>query len=207
MPNAIRPLGLPAAEAARRLAERGPNEIRREARTPPWRILARQFASPMIALLAVAAGVAFALGETVDAVAILVIVAMNGLVGFFQEYRAENAVLALRAMTAPRARVLRDGHAVVVPAREIVVGDVLLLEAGDLVAADARLLEAHALGVNEAALTGESVPVDKDPKPLADDAPLAERKDRVFSGTAVVAGTGLAEVFATGMETDRKSVV
>ncbi|MES2640727.1 MAG: HAD-IC family P-type ATPase [Myxococcota bacterium] len=155
----------------------------------------------MIGLLAVAAGVAFALGETDDAVAIVVIVAMNGLVGFFQEHRAENAVLALRAMTAPRARVLRDGHAVVVPAREIVVGDVLLLEAGDLVAADARLLEAHALGVNEAALTGESVPVEKNATPLPDDTPLAERKDRVFSGTAVVAGTGAAEVFAAGMET------
>ena len=194
-------IGLPSAEASSRLAERGPNELRREAGTPPWRILARQFASPMIALLAVAAGVAFALGETVDAVAILVIVSMNGLVGFFQEYRAENAVLALRAMTAPRARVLRDGHAVVVPAREIVPGDVLLLEAGDLVAADARLLEAHALGVNEAALTGESMPVEKDPTPLPDDTPLAERKDRVFAGTAIVAGTGLAEVFATGMDT------
>ncbi|MDP2317210.1 MAG: cation-translocating P-type ATPase [Pseudomonadota bacterium] len=195
------PHGLTGADAAARLAEHGPNEIRREARTPLWRILARQFASPMIALLAVAAGVAFALGETVDAVAILVIVVLNGLVGFFQEHRAENAVLALRAMTAPRARVLRDGHAVVVPARDIVVGDVLLLEAGDLVAADARLVEAHALGVNEAPLTGESVPVEKDPTPLPEDAPLADRKDRVFTGTAVVAGTGLAEVFATGMDT------
>ncbi|MDP2308520.1 MAG: cation-translocating P-type ATPase [Pseudomonadota bacterium] len=195
------PTGLSGADAATRLAEAGANEIRREARTPRWRILARQFTSPMIALLAVAAGVAFALGQTVDAVAIVVIVAMNGLVGFFQEHRAENAVLALRAMTAPRARVLRDGHAVVVPAREIVVGDVLLLEAGDLVAADARLVEAHALGVNEAPLTGESMPVEKDPTPLPEDAPLADRKDRVFSGTAVVAGTGLAEVFAIGMET------
>ncbi|MES2642480.1 MAG: cation-translocating P-type ATPase [Myxococcota bacterium] len=195
------PRGLTGPDAAARLAEHGPNEIRREARTPPWRILARQFASPMIGLLAVAAGVAFALGETVDAVAILVIVAMNGLVGFFQEYQAENAVLALRAMTAPRARVLRDGHAVVVPAREIVVGDVLLLEAGDLVAADAHLVEAHALGVNEAPLTGESVPVEKDPTPLPEETALADRKDRVFTGTAVVAGTGLAEVFATGMDT------
>jgi Ca2+-transporting ATPase len=196
------PRGLSGPDAAARLAERGPNELRREAGTPPWRILARQFASPMIGLLAVAAAVALALGETVDAVAILVIVAMNGLVGFFQEHRAENAVLALRAMTAPRARVLRDGHAVVVPARDIVVGDVLLLEAGDLVAADARLLEAHALGVNEAPLTGESVPVEKDPTPLPEATALAERKDRVFTGTAVVAGTGLAEVFATGMDTE-----
>ncbi|MDP2315287.1 MAG: cation-translocating P-type ATPase [Pseudomonadota bacterium] len=194
--------GLTAADAAARLAERGPNEIRREAGTPVWRILARQFASPMIGLLAVAAVVAFVLGETVDAVAIVVIVALNGLVGFFQEHRAENAVLALRAMTAPRARVLRDGHAVVLPAREIVVGDLLLLEAGDLVAADARLVEAHALAVTEAALTGESMPVQKDPRPLSDATPLADRTDRVHSGTAVVAGTGLAEVYATGMGTE-----
>lgn len=195
------PQGLTALDAAQRLAERGPNEIRREARTPSWRILARQFASPMIALLVVAAGLAFALRETADAVAIMVIVVLNGLVGFFQEYQAENAVLALRALTAPRARVLRDGHAVVVSAREIVVGDVLLLEAGDLVAADARLIEAHALKVSEAALTGESLPVQKDPTPLHDDTPLADRKDRVFSGTAVGAGSGLAEVFGTGMDT------
>ena len=193
--------GLSGAQARERLAEVGPNEIRREAATPPWRILARQFASPVIALLVASSAIALALGEIADGVAILTIVALNGLIGFFQEYRAEKAVLALRAMTAPRARVLRDGHALVVPAAEIVPGDVLLLEAGDLVAADAQLVEAHALAVNEAALTGESVPVDKDPTLLGDAVALADRRDRTFAGTAVVAGTGVAEVFATGMET------
>lgn len=193
--------GLTAAEAAERLERTGPNELRREVATPPYRILARQFASPVIALLAVSSGIALALGEVVDGVAILTIVTLNGAIGFFQEYRAERAVLALRAMTAPRARVRRDGHAVVVAAITVVPGDLLLLEAGDFVAADAQIVEANALGVNEAALTGESAAVDKDPTPLADTVALADRLDRVFAGTAVVAGTGVAEVFSTGMET------
>jgi Ca2+-transporting ATPase len=127
---------------------------------------------------------------------------LNALVGFFQEYRAERAVLALRAMSAPRARVLRDGHSVMVPAREVVPGDLLLLEAGDLVAADARLLEAHALETVEALLTGESVPVEKDTRPTGPETPLAEKRDHVFLGTAVAAGRGVAEVVATGMSTE-----
>ncbi|MFZ5477863.1 MAG: cation-translocating P-type ATPase [Myxococcota bacterium] len=202
MPEGTHAPGLSTAEAERRLAEHGPNEIRREAATPAWRILARQFASPMIALLAAAAALAGVLGEVADAVAIAAIVVLNGLVGYFQEYRAEKAVLALRAMTAPRARVLRDDHAVQIPAAEVVPGDVLLLEAGDLVAADARLREAHALSTTEAALTGESVPVEKTTLPVATDAPLAERHDCVFAGTAVATGSGLAEVVATGMGTE-----
>jgi Ca2+-transporting ATPase len=196
-----RPVGLTAAQAKERLAEFGPNEIRREAATPPWKILLRQFTSPVIALLVASSAIALALGEVADGVAILTIVALNGLIGFFQEYRAERAVLALRAMTAPRATVLRDGHPLVIPARKVVPGDLLLLEAGDLVAADAQLAEVHALTVNESALTGESVPVEKDPTPLGDHVPLADRRDHVYAGTAVVAGTGAAEVFGTGMDT------
>ncbi len=201
-PDTTGSVGLTAAEAARLLAEHGPNEIRRAASTPAWRVLARQFASPVIALLVGASVLSLALGERVDAIAILSIVLINGLVGFFQEFRAERAVLALRAMTAPRARVLRDGGQQIVPAAEVVPGDLLLLEAGDLVAADAALLEAHALTVNEAALTGESAPVEKDPKPLGANTPLAERRDHVHAGTAVVGGTGLAQVSATGMHTE-----
>ena len=196
------PMGLSQTEAAHRLQQHGPNEIRRARSTPPLRILARQFASPVIALLAAAAALSAALGERLDAAAILAIIVLNGLVGFYQEYRAERAVLALRAMTAPRARVLREGSQQVIPAAEVVPGDLLLLEAGDLVAADARLAEAHALTVNEAALTGESAPVEKDPTPLGDEVPLADRRDRVHAGTAVAAGTGLAEVYATGMTTE-----
>jgi len=111
-------------------------------------------------------------------------------------------MLALRSLTAPRARVLRDGHATVIPAAEVVPGDVLLLEAGDVVAADARLLEASHLQTNEAALTGESEPVEKSLAPVGPDAPLAERHDSLFMGTAVTNGTGLAEVTATGAKTE-----
>jgi P-type Ca2+ transporter type 2C len=129
-------------------------------------------------------------------------VIVNGLVGFFQEYRAEKAVLALRAMTAPRARVVRDGAQTVIAAAEVVTGDTIVLEAGDVVAADAHLLEANKLIASEAALTGESAGVDKAVKPSAPDAPLAERHDQVFMGTAIANGTAVAEVTATGMDTE-----
>lgn len=129
-------------------------------------------------------------------------VVINALVGFFQEFRAERAVLALRAMTAPRARVLRDGRASVISAAEVVPGDVLLLDAGDVVAADAKLVEAKALLLNEAALTGESARVKRSLKPAAADAHLAERHDWVFMGTAVSNGSGQAVVGATGMKTE-----
>ena len=196
------PGGLDGAEAARRLAAHGRNEIRREAGVPPWRLLLQQFRGPLVGLLLGACVLAAVLGETADAVAIGAIVALIGAVGFLQEYRAERALAALRSMTAPLARVRRDGRAALVPAAEVVPGDLLLLEAGDLVAADARLIEAHVLRCNEAALTGESVPVDKRVGSVAADAPLAERFDRVFLGTSVAAGTGLGEVLATGMGTE-----
>ena len=194
--------GLSQTEATQRLADVGPNQIAREQPPSPWRLLAGQFNSPVIWLLLSACIVSGALGEWVDALAIGAIVVINGLVGFFLEYRAENALLALRAMTAPHARVRRDGRIQDIPAAAVVPGDILVLEAGDIVAADARLFEAHALTVNEAALTGESLPVEKSIQPVAVDAPLAERRDSVFTGTAVANGSGLAEVNATGMETE-----
>lgn len=195
-------LGLSQAEAARRLAEYGRNEIQRERTRSPWAVLLEQFRSPMIALLLGACGVSALLGEHADAIAIGAIVVLNALIGFLQEFKAEQALLALRSMTAPRARVVRDGYAVQLPSAEVVPGDVLLLEAGDVVAADAHLLEAHALATNEAALTGESAPVDKAARAVAADAPLAQRTDTVFLGTAVTRGTARAEVRATGMRTE-----
>ena len=194
--------GLTSSEADQRLQQFGINEIARGAAISPLRLLAAQFNSPVVWLLFGACIVSAALGEIADAVAIGAIVIINGFVGFFQEYRAERAVLALRSMTAPRARVLRDGRAVEVPAARIVPGDVLLLEAGDVVAADARLIEANVLSTNEAALTGESVPAEKSTQPVKPDAPLAERTDHVFLGTAVTTGTGMAEVEGTGMRTE-----
>ena len=194
--------GLSTAEAARRLAVVGPNRIASEPPPSPWRLLWAQFNSPVIGLLAGAAVVSGALGQWVDALAIGAIVIVNGLIGFFLDYRAENALRALRDMTAPHARVRRDGHVREIPAAEVVPGDLLVLEAGDVVAADARLITAHDLSVNEAALTGESLPVDKSAHPVAADAPLAERLDTVFMGTAVSTGSALAEATTTGMDTE-----
>jgi len=195
-------LGLTGDEARRRFAISGANEIRRAPRPSRAKMLLGQLASPLIWLLLVAAAVSGALGEIADAIAIAFIVIVNALVGFFQEHRAENALEALRTLTAPRARVRRDGRQAVIAAAEVVPGDILLLEAGDVVAADARLLEANRLSTNEAALTGESAAVEKDPRPTAADAPLAERRDAVFLATSVATGTGVAEVTATGMATE-----
>ena len=185
--------GLTTAEAEARLAKTGPNELPRDGAVPTWKILARQFASPLVLLMIAAAAVSGVLGEVADAIAIGAIVLLNGLVGFLQERRAERAVLALRSLTAPRARVIRDGQQIVVPAAVVVPGDLLLVEAGDLVAADATLLEAHALSANEAPLTGESLPVDKQ---------LGSEPVRVFLGTAITSGTGRGVVDATGLATE-----
>ena len=195
-------VGLSSSEAGRRLAEFGPNAIQREQATSPIALLLRQFTSPVIWLLLGAAIISALFGEFLDAGAIGAIVLVNAAIGFFQEHRAERAVMALRSMTAPRARVMRDGHSLMIPADAVVPGDLLLLEAGDVAAADARLHTAHALTTNEAPLTGESAPVAKDTSPTGAGTPLAERHDFVFMGTSVTTGTGLAEVVATGMQTE-----
>lgn len=194
--------GLSTLEARERLATSGPNEIERAAGPDPFTIFVRQFHGPMVWLLAGAAAIAGAFGEVADAIAIAVILVLNAAIGFVQEHRAEKAVTALRSLTAPRARVRRDGQSMMIPAAQIVPGDLLVLEAGDLIAADARLRQAHALSTNEAALTGESVPASKSTAAVSAQAPLAERRDRVFMGTAVATGSGLAEVIATGMRTE-----
>lgn len=195
-------VGLSSADARARLADAGPNEIHRDNAASPVALLLRQFTSPVIWLLLGASVVSGALGERLDAIAISAIVVINAVIGFLQEYRAEQAVMALRSMTAPRARVRRDGHSVIVPADTIVPGDVLVFEAGDVVAADAQLMSAYALTTNEAALTGESAPVEKRTDASALDAPLAERHDAVFMGTSVATGTGVGVVTATGMRTE-----
>ena len=157
--------GLTSVEAAQRLQRFGPNEIQRQQFQSPWLLFAAQFRSPVVWLLFGACVLSAVLGEIAEAVAIGAIVVINGFIGFFQEYRAERAVLALRSMTAPRARLVRDGRTVELPAVQVVPGDLLVLEAGDVVMADARLIEAHALSTNEAPLTGESMPVEKSTRP------------------------------------------
>jgi Ca2+-transporting ATPase len=197
------PAGLSTADAAARLAANGPNALKDAAPVRPWTILLGQFKSLIIWVLIAAGVVSGALGEMVDAGAILAIVALNAAIGFYQEYNAARSIAALGSLTAPHAAVLRDGAVASVAAAGVVVGDVLALEAGDLVAADARLLSAASLKCIESALTGESEAVSKDPAPLpAGDVALGDRANMVFMGTSVTAGTGRAVVVAAAMDTE-----
>ncbi len=194
--------GLDEAEALRRLERDGPNLLHADSGRSAWRLLAGQFGSLVVRVLVGAAALSLALGERVDAIAILAIVGLNAVIGFLQEFRSERAVAALRRLAAPRARVLRSGASRVIAASEIVRGDVLLLEAGDVVAADARVFESSALRTNEASLTGESEPVAKGPAELPDATAVADRTNMVLLGTSVVAGNGRALVVATGADTE-----
>lgn len=194
--------GLCAARARELLQEHGPNALAEPPRRSALALFLGQLRSPLIYLLFVAALVALLMGERDDAAVILLVVSVNSLVGALQEVRAQRSMQALRHLSSLRARVVRDGAEAVIPARELVPGDLLLLAPGDAVGADARLLEAVALEVCEAALTGESLPVRKATAPVSADAPLADRRDMVWAGTHVAAGRGRAVVVATGADTE-----
>ncbi|MTB87049.1 cation-translocating P-type ATPase [Aeromicrobium senzhongii] len=201
--------GLADAEAARRLEENGPNELRGKPAVPTWRKILAQFQDPLIYLLLAAVVISLvswaiegAEGLPVDAVVIAIVVILNAVLGYTQEARAEDAVAALGSMTAATSTVLRGGELKTVPSADLVVGDVLVLNEGDAVGADARLLSASALRIQEASLTGESEAVTKNAATLAAPAPLAERHDMVHKGTAVVQGVGRAVVTAVGMSTE-----
>jgi Ca2+-transporting ATPase len=201
-----RPEGLDEAEAERRRERYGANTIRAGRRVSPARIFLAQFTSPLIYILLIAAAISFATGHGLDGWVILAIVILNALIGFFQEYRAERALEALRALAAPKATVLRGGEPVEIEADQLVPGDVLMIAAGDRVPADARVLEAANLQSEEAALTGESTPTRKHTQALAPDASLGERENMLFLGTTVVTGRGHAVVTATGMETEMGAI-
>ncbi len=195
--------GLSAQEAAKRLAADGPNELTEGKRISPFQIFLGQFKSLIIWILIVAGVISGVLGEVVDAIAILAIVVLNAVIGFYQEYNAEKSIAALKKMAAPQAKVRRDGKVASIPAAGIVVGDILSLEAGDLIAADARLLTAASLKCIESALTGESEAVTKQPGILEqEDMPLGDRENMMFMGTSVAAGTGEAVVVGTAMNTE-----
>jgi Ca2+-transporting ATPase len=194
--------GLSAEEAAKRLRERGPNELKAAARISPWSVLADQFKNILVVVLIVAVVMSAVLGHTVEAVVIGAILLLSVLLGFIQEYRAERAIEALREMAAPTAKVQRDGGQQEIPARELVQGDVLFLGAGDRVPADSRVIEAANLQIEEAALTGESLPVEKTAEALQGDLGIGDRRNLVFAGTAVTYGRGKAVVVETGMDTE-----
>jgi len=195
--------GLRASAAAARLQEHGPNALAEARRRSPVRMFLGQFADFMILVLLGAAVVAGLVGEPQDTVAILVIVALNAVIGAVQEYRAERAVAALRRLAAPEACVRRDGARRTLPARELVPGDLVLLEAGNIVPADLRLVESADLQTDESALTGESHPVAKDPAVLeGDDLPVGDQRNLAFKGTHVTRGRAAGVVVATGMGTE-----
>jgi P-type Ca2+ transporter type 2C len=197
------PSGLTDVEAAQRLAEHGPNELQAAHIISPWKILFEQFKNVLIVILLVATALSAFLGHGVEAIAISVIVLFAVLLGFVQEYRAERAIEALRQMAAPTATVLRNGQEVEAPARDLVLGDVILLRAGDKIPADVRLIEAINLQIEEAALTGESVPVEKHSAPLINqELALGDRKNMGYAGTAATYGRGRAMVTATGMKSE-----
>ncbi len=194
--------GLDATQARERLGRHGPNALREGRKTPAWARLLAQFKSPVVVTLLAATVVSALLGELVDAIAIAAIVLINAIIGFLQEAKAEAAVAALKRLSSPRARVLRSGATISVPAEEVVPGDLLVVEAGDYVAADARVLLASQLSADEALLTGESLSVTKRAGALAAATPLADRTNMLFAGTAVSTGSGRALVTATGMATE-----
>jgi Ca2+-transporting ATPase len=196
------PSGLSPEESRRRRDTFGTNALETVPATSPWAILFRQFADLMILILLGAAVVAGAVGDIADTVVIAAIVVLNAAVGFVQEYRADRAMAALRAMAAPAASVLRGGAAHVEPAADLVPGDVVRVEAGAIVPADLRILETAGLRINEAALTGESVPIDKVHTAIDDDVVVADRHNIAHKGTHVTHGHGIGLVIATGMRTE-----
>ena len=205
--------GLTAAEAQKRLASVGPNKLDEEEKTPLWKRFFEQMADPMVIMLLVAAAISVITGfiqgepEWADAAIILSVVILNSVLGVVQEAKSEQALEALQEMSAAQSKVIRDGKMSHMASSELVPGDVVLLEAGDSVPADCRVLESASMKIEEAALTGESVPVEKHADAIAlaadaDDVPLGDRKNMCYMGSTVVYGRGRAVVVGTGMKTE-----
>ena len=192
--------GLSGEIASRRLEENGPNELVEKGVKSPWKILWEQLTGIMVVILIVAALVSFFLHEYTDTIVILIIVVLNALLGFTQEYRAEQAMAALKKMAVPHVRVRRDGHILELSARELVPGDLILLEAGNMIPADGRLVEAVNMRIQESVLTGESEPVEKTEQVFHDEnLPLGDRRNLAYMGTVVTYGRGSMLVTETGI--------
>ncbi len=195
--------GISTTEAKKRLAKYGPNELVERAGRQPLEIIIEQLKEPLVIILILAALVSLFLGEMAEVVVILTIVILNAIIGFTQEYRAEQAIAALKQMAVPTVRVYRDGHVLELSAQKLVPGDVVLLEAGNAVPADGRLLQSVNLKTQESALTGESEAIEKFTEPItADNLQIGDQLNMVFMGTNVTYGRGTIVITATGMETE-----
>ena len=194
--------GLSSQEAAKRIEQYGPNQLAAAPPTTIWQMLWEQFNNFVVILLIIAAVISALLGDYVEAGAIIAIVILNAVLGIVQERRAEQALAALQELAAPEANIIRDGHRITVQAQQLVPGDIVFLEAGNYIPADVRLIDAVNLRVDEAALTGESVPAKKDARTvLQANIPLGDRKNTAFMGTVVTYGRGKGIVVSTGMTT------
>ncbi|MFH5183032.1 calcium-translocating P-type ATPase, SERCA-type [Paenibacillus sp. TAB 01] len=195
--------GLSTEEAGKRLEEHGRNELSEGAKVSPVALFLNQFKDFMVLVLMGATLISGLLGEYLDAITIIAIIIMNGILGFVQEFRAERSLRALKELSAPNAKVLRNGSLELLPAKDLVPGDIVLLESGDRIPADLRFLEANSLYVEESALTGESVPVSKHTDMLAnDEVPLGDQRNLGFMGTMITRGTARGIVVRTGMATE-----
>jgi Ca2+-transporting ATPase len=195
--------GLTHVQVEQRRKQYGFNELEEQKGITIWGMFLSQFKEFLVLLLIAAAAVSLAIRETTDAVVILAVVLLNAVLGVIQEYKAEKSLAALKTLSAPTAKVVRESAVFEIPARELVPGDLILLEAGDYIPADARLVEAANLGVDESALTGESVPVEKNTALISTETlPLAEQQNMVHMGTVATGGRGRALVTATGMDTE-----
>ncbi|MCX7973566.1 MAG: cation-translocating P-type ATPase [Candidatus Aminicenantes bacterium] len=194
--------GLSQEEALKRLAQFGPNELIEKEKISPWKIFLEQFKSILIIILLIAIVLSAIVGDIKESIVIAIIVLMASGLGFIQEYRAERAIETLKKMAAPLASVIRDGRETEIPARELVPGDIILLRAGNRVPADGRLIEAINLKIDEASLTGESIPIEKTVEPIEGEVEVGDRRNMAFMGTMVVYGRGKALVTATGMATE-----
>ena len=194
--------GLSSVQVKKIRQTSGRNVLEEKKGVSPWKILFAQFSGLLIWVLIGAAIISGLLGEWVDAIAIITIVILNALIGFFQEYRAEKSLAALKKLSAPSAKVIRDGTKQIIDARDLVVGDLIEIEAGDNVPADARVIRSFNLSAQEASLTGESLPVEKNRNTLPADTVLADRHNMIYLGTHLAAGKGFAIVTGIGMSTE-----
>ncbi|KOY15813.1 cation-translocating P-type ATPase [Paenibacillus xylanivorans] len=194
--------GLTTSEAAKRLETEGYNELKGKAATPIWKLFIENFKDPMVIVLLIAAAVQIVLGHLIESLIIFLVILLNAVISVVQTKKAESSLDALRQMSAPEAKVIRDGQKKTIPARELVPGDIVLLDAGDYVPADGRILESGSLRINEGMLTGESEAAEKHVGAIPEEAPIGDRRNMAFSGSLVVYGRGTLVITGTALKTE-----